>query len=112
MKGKIFIILGIILVLVCCGVGALHFMENYEAVYYSKIDNTKVEELSTSDDLKYKYTLDCYNESGTKKELKFKTYRELKEGAYILLEVRAFEVHKWEEVKYNDLPQAVQEKIK
>lgn len=43
MKGKIVIVLGVILVLVCCGVGTLHFMENYEAVYYSKIDNTKVE---------------------------------------------------------------------
>lgn len=61
--------------------------------------------------MKYQYTLDCYDQNGNKRELNFKTFRELREGAYISLEVRSLGVHKWEEVQYNDLPQKVQEKI-
>lgn len=111
MNNKIFIVIGIILVLGCCGI-VFYYMENYEAVYYSKVDNTKVEKISTSDNMKYQYTLDCYNKSGWMRNLKFKTSRELKEGAYLSLEVKVFGVHKWEEVKYNDLPEKVKEKLK
>lgn len=93
-------------------VGCLYNLENYEKVYYSKIDNTRLEELPTKDDLKYEYTLDCYDQNGKKKELTFKTLRELKDGAYVLLEVRSLGVHKWEEVQYHELPQKVQEKYK
>ena len=51
------------------------------------------------------------NKKGKNKELKFKTSRELKEGAYLLLEVRSLGVHKWEEVSYNDLPESVHKEI-
>lgn len=62
--------------------------------------------------MKYEYTLDSYNKNGKKRSLDFKTSRLLKEGAYISLEVKSIGVHKWEEVKYNDLPQKVQDKLK
>ena len=58
--------------------------------------------------MKYEYTLDCYNENGKKKELKFKTSRELREDAYLLLEVRVLGVHTWKEVQYSELPEKVQ----
>ena len=58
-----------------------------QVVYYTQIDNTKIEQVSASDEMKYQYTLDCYNENGKKKEMKFKTSRELREDAYLMLEV-------------------------
>lgn len=87
--------------------GAAYFFENYEVVYYTKIDNTKLEKLPTSDDMKYQYKLDSYDDKGKKKELTFKTSRELKEGAYLLLEVRTVGVHSWKEVSYHELPEQV-----
>lgn len=108
MKDKLFVGIGIIVFLVGCGIGIYH-MENYDEIYYTQIDNTKVEKLSTSDDMKYEYTLECYIENGNKKELKFKTSRELREDAYLQLEVKTFGVHKWQEIQYDELPLKVQE---
>ena len=112
MKVKIAIVTAVVLFFVCGLVGGAYYLENYDAVYYAQIDNTKAKELSADSDMKYEYTLDCHNEDGKQKELTFKTYKELREGAYILLEVKSLGVHKWEEVQFDDLPQAVQEKIK
>jgi len=90
-----------------------YFLEGHETVYYTKIDNTKVKLNSMSDDnMKYTYTLDCYNEKGKKKEISFKTSRELKEGAYLMLEVRTIGVHSWKEVQYDELPSKVKENYK
>ena len=96
----------IVAIAIC--VATLYFFENYESVYYTQIDNTKIEKLSSTDDMKYEYTLDCYNENGKKKELKFKTSRELKEDAFLKLEVKTLGVHSWEEVQYDELPKKVQ----
>lgn len=112
MKRKIFAVIVTVLAIGGCIVGGLYYMENYDELFYTKIDNSRIRELSPNEDMKFEYTLDCYNKNGRKRQLKFKTSRELKEGAYISLEVRFSGVHKWEEVKYNDLPQKVQEKIK
>ncbi len=106
-KEKIPMIIAAIVAVAVCAI-AIYFLENYEAVYYTQIDNTKIEKLSTSDDMKYEYTLDCYNESGKKKEIKFKTSRELREAAYLMLEVKTMGVHSWKEVQYNELPEKVQ----
>lgn len=105
-KEKIPMIIAVIVAIAICIVGA-YFLENHEAIYYTQIDNSKIEKLSTTDDMKYEYTLDCYTENGKKKELKFKTSRELKENAYLMLEVRSFGVHSWKEVQYNELPDKV-----
>lgn len=112
MKGKIFIVIAAVLVLGACLVGGFYYLENYDELFYAKIDNSRIRELPSNEDMKYEYTLDCYNENGKKRELSFKTSRELREGAYISLEVRSLGVHKWKEITYNDLPLKVQERIK
>jgi len=111
MKGKILIIAALILFIFCCGV-ALNHIENYKETYYTKIDNTKVEKISTKDTMKYEYTLDSYNKNGYKKELKFKTRRKLKDAAYLALDVRTLGVYKWKEVEYNELTAKVKEKLR
>lgn len=108
MREKIPMVIAIIIAIVILGV-ALYFIEYYEAVYYTRIDNSKIAKISSSDNMKYEYTLDCYNENGRKKEIKFKTSRELRQDAYLLLEVRVIGVHNWKEVQYDELPVKVQE---
>ncbi len=105
-KEKIPMFIAVIVAVAVCVV-ALVCIENYDKMYYTQIDNTKIEILSSSDDMKYQYTLECYSESGDKKEIKFKTTRQLREGAYLKLEVKTFGVHSWEEVQINELPQKV-----
>lgn len=111
MKSKILIALGTILFLAFCGVG-LYYVENYNETYYTRIDNTKVEKLSTSDSMKYEYTLESYNKKGYKKVLKFKTSRKLRDRAYLALEVRSLGVYKWAEVDFDDLNNKVKERLK
>lgn len=105
-KEKMPIIIAVIVAIAICGI-AFYFLENYESVYFTQIDNTKIQSISATDEMKYEYTLDCYNENGNKKEIKFKTSRELREDAYLMLEVRTFGVHSWKEVQANELPEKV-----
>ena len=109
-KGKVFAGVGIILViLVFCLVYWLLFYQN--TTYYTKIDNTKVEILD-SGDMRYEYTLDAYNKNGKEKEVTFKTSRELKEDAYLELEVMLTRgVKSWQEVQFDELPDKVKTKI-
>lgn len=107
---KFLIFISIVLFTFLCGFLVYH-MENYEEIYYTKIDNSKIKELDTGD-MKYEYTLPSYNKNGRKKELKFKTSRVLKNEAFLLVEVRTFGVHKWEEVTLEELPEKVKEKLK
>ena len=109
-KEKMPIIIAVIIAIAIC-VFTFYFLENYETVYYTKIDNSKIQSISSTDDMKYEYTLDSYDENGKKKEIKFKTSRELRESAYLMLEVRIFGVHSWKEVQENELPNKVQEKM-
>lgn len=109
-KEKIPIIMGVIVFIALCG-GLLYYMENGESYYYTQIDNTKVESITSDDEMKYKYTLICYNENGKEKELSFKTSRELKDKAYLKLKVMAVSgVNNWSEIQYNELPTKIQEK--
>lgn len=108
MKEKLPVIIGTILFIILCGT-VLFYMENYDKVYYTRIDNTKIEKLSSKE---YEYRLMTYDKNGHKKELKFKTSRELRETAFLELEVRIMGVHSWKEVQYEELPQKVQEKYK
>lgn len=112
MKKKSLSICVAALIAVFAVAGGLCYMQNYDKYYYTQIDNTKIRELPASSDMKYEYKLDCYSENGKKKELTFKTSRELREGAYLSLEVRSLGVHKWEEIDYNNLPVKVREKLK
>lgn len=106
LKEKMPIIIITIIAIAILG-GFLYYFEYYEAIYYTRIDNTKIEKVSSSDEMKYQYTLDSYNEKGTKKEVTFKTSRELREDAYLCLEINGMGVHSWKEVQYNELPDKV-----
>lgn len=99
------IIASIIAIIIC--IVACYFIENYQTIFYTKIDNTKIASVSAMDNMKFEYTLDCFNEKGKKKEIKFKTSRELREGAFLMLEVNTLGVHSWKEVEYDNLPEKV-----
>lgn len=102
----------VIAVVIAIGILAIayYFMFVHKDVYYTQIDNEKIEQISTSDDMKYEYTLTAYNTNGKGKEVKFKTSRELREDAYLELEMMPGRgVVNWKEVKYEELPKKVQE---
>ena len=105
-KGKIFAGIGIVLVI--AGFFVIFWLLFYqESTYYTKIDNTKVEQLS-SGDMRYEYTLNAYDKNGKSKEITFKTSRELKNEAYLKLDVMIIRgVKNWEEVEYKELPDKV-----
>lgn len=109
LKRKIFTGLGLAIAIILM-VGTFIYFENYEAVYYTQVDNTRAEKASISSDMKYIYRVDCYSETGKKKEYTFKTYKELKEGAYLKLEIRSSGVHAWMEIDQEELPKKVKEK--
>ena len=106
MKKSIFVILSVIICLALCGV-VLYYFENYDVVCYTKVDNSKIKKLDGSQDMKYEYSLTCYKDNGKSKDVKFKTSRELRNEAYLLLEIRSFGVHSWKEVVFDELPDEV-----
>ena len=100
------LVAGIVAVLLI--VGAYYILFVQKTIYYVQIDNTKIEQVSNSDDMKYQYTLTAYNKNGKSKEVQFKTSRELREDAYLELEVMAVRgVYGWKEVQLEDLPNKV-----
>lgn len=99
-----------VIIAIMIGVGAIYLMEFHEAIYYTQIDNSKLEKISSSDNMGYEYTLDCYNQNGNRREIKFKTSRQLREDAYLMLEVKIMGVHSWKEVQYGELPDKVKVK--
>lgn len=100
-------IAGIIAVLLI--IGAYYILFVHKTVYYVQVDNSKIEQVSNSDDMKYQYTLTAYNKNGRAKEVKFKTSRELREDAYLELEVMTVRgVYGWKEVQ----PEALPDKVK
>lgn len=110
-KEKLPIIIALIIVIALI-VGAYYFLVIYKELYYTKIDKAKVEQLSTTDEMKYEYTLIAYNKNGKEKEVKFKTSRELREGAYLeldLMQIRG--VVSWREVQVDQLPEDVKTKM-
>lgn len=109
-KEKLPIILGTIVFLALCG-GAYYFLVYQSSEYYTQIDNTKVESISSSGGMNYEYTLTCYDKNGKEKEIKFKTSRELREDAYLeLTYMMTRGVSNWKEVQYDNLPEKVQDK--
>ena len=106
-KEKLPIIIAVI-IMIALAVGAYYFLVVHKEIYYTQIDNTKIEEVSATDDMKYEYTLTAYNKNGKEKEVKFKTIRELREGVYLELDVMQMRgVVDWREVQTDDLPNNV-----
>lgn len=108
-KEKIPMIIAVIvlLALLC---GAYYLLVVQKTPYYVQIDNTKIEEVSSNDDMRYKYTLTAYSKNGKPKEIEFKTSRELREDSYLELEVMMVRgVISWKEVQKEELPDKVKE---
>mgnify|MGYP005786035033 CR=1 FL=1 len=106
-KEKLPIIIAVIIVIALMAL-TYYFLVVHKDIYYTQIDNTKIEEVSKSDDMKYQYTLTAYDKNGNEKEVQFKTSRELREGAYLELEVMQLRgVIKWKEVQAEELPDEV-----
>ncbi len=98
----------IAIIAVVIAIVAIYLVFIQKNVYYVKIDNTKIEEISNTDDMKFEYKLTAYNKNGKSKEISFKTTRELREGAYLELETMAMRgVINWKEVQENELPDKV-----
>ena len=106
-KEKLPMIIAVIIVIALI-IGAYYFLVIHKDLYYTKIDNTKIEEVSGTDDMRYQYTLIAYDKNGKSKEVQFKTSRELREGAYLELDVMQMRgVVNWREVQANELPEDV-----
>lgn len=100
------IIAGIVAIVIM--VAAYYILFIHKTIYYVQIDNTKIEQVSSKEDMKYEYTLTGYNKNGKSKEIKFKTTRELREDAYLELEVMTVRgVYGWKEVQPENLPDKV-----
>lgn len=109
MKNKLFVFIGILVFIVICALSYYYVFEKSYS-YYTRIDNTKVEELN-SGDMRYKYKLVMYDEGGRPCSIAFKTSRKLREGAFIKVKYYLISgVNKWEEVEYKSLPLKAQEK--
>ena len=106
-KEKIPMIIAVIIIIALL-VGAYYFLVIHKDLYYTQIDNTKIEEVSGSGDMNYQYTLKAYSKNGKEKEIQFMTSRELREGAYLELQIMQIRgVVDWKEVQTNDLPDDV-----
>ena len=111
-KEKLPMIIAVIIVIALI-VGAYYFLVVHKDLYYTKVDNTKIEEVSGTDDMRYQYTLIAYDKNGKSKEVQFKTSRELREGAYLELDVMQMRgVVNWREVQANELPEDVKTAMK
>ena len=106
-KDKLPMIIAVIIVIGLL-VSAFYFLVIHKNLYYVQIDNTRLEQISSTDDMRYQYTLTAYSQSGGTKEITFKTSRELREGAYLELEVMSIRgVINWKEVQVEELPEKV-----
>lgn len=83
--------------------------------YYTQVDNSRIERVHSSGGvidltggLEYSYTLVAYKENGAAEDVSFGMSRELREGAFLRLEVAPVRgVVDWCEVRYDELPEAV-----
>lgn len=96
------------------------FSDDAREFYYVRIDNSAIENLGPrkgvidfNGGMEYGYKLIGYNEWGAEKNVSFGTNRQLREGAYLKLSVVPIRgVTEWEEVIFEEMPEAVREKMK
>lgn len=111
---KILLMLGIILVIGACV--WMFFLtpgkltpENPagKTIYYAMITDPGVQDKNE----RYDYELTAYNEKGKEKKLEFSAGKPLRKGAYVeLYYTRIRGVTYWEEVTFEELPEAVRQK--
>lgn len=116
MKKRYLLVAAIVLTMIV--LSGCSFLSLSNGDYYTQIDNTKRKENTSTGGVihfdgsqPYHYTLRCYDENGDGKDLTFGASKELREGAFLHLTVIPIRgVTIWEEVQYDDLPEAVQSK--
>lgn len=107
LRDKASTIIGVLVLILLCGI-AYYLLVEESSFYYTQVDNTKVEFLSSSRNMQYQYTLTSYTEFGVTKEIKFKTTRKLREGAFLKMKVMITRgVTSWQEVSYQELPNKI-----
>lgn len=114
------IIIAVMAIILIGFAGCYVFIYENSSVYYTQIDNSKMEKINTDGGVinfkgsqPYSYTLTSYNADGKKKKLHFTADKQLKEDAFICLNVQFIRgVVSWSEIQYEELPQPVQEKYK
>lgn len=75
--------------------------------YYTRIENAHVEKTPGSSGGDYTYALACFGEDGQERELVFGAGRQLREGAFLQLDVMHLRgVVSWAEVDESELPPA------
>lgn len=102
----IILIVALIILIIGAAIGFCWAGSNW----YTQIDNSRVRQINQSDGMNFEYTLSCFDAEGRQRDISFKTERELREGAYIMLSVQPLRgVTAWEEVLWDELPDAVRE---
>ncbi len=112
------IIISVIAIIIIGIAGYRIFIYESDSVYYTQIDNSKMEKINTENgvinfegSLPYSYNLTCYSSTGKKKKLRFTADKKLREDAFICLNVNFVRgVVSWSEIQYYELPLPVQEK--
>lgn len=107
-KSKIFAVAAIVVLILLCIVG-------YRAIcvdsthYYVKVDNSAVKQLKNNE---YEYHLTAYDEHGKMTEITFKAGKELRENAYLELDMMLLRgVVNWREVQSDELPLDVRPRL-
>ncbi len=116
---KKLLILGILVLIIAACLSSV-FYEANGAYYYTQVDAGKCTPgqprqgvIDASGGMAFSYTLPSYDEAGNEKELSFGASKELRGGAFLRLTVAPLRgVIHWEELKYDELPAAVQEKYR
>lgn len=121
MQAKTAAIVGIVVAaLVAVGIAGWWLLSGItDGTYYTQIDNSRIEDLESkggvvdpTGGMSFSYTLPAYDEQGNEREISFGTERQLKNGAYLKLEVVPIRgVVSWEEVQFDELPQKVQSRM-
>lgn len=112
-KGKIIsLVSGAVLLVALIIVIIVFFRDTYK-YFYTQIDNTKYTVFVDDGETIYEYKLDSYDKNGKEKSISFKTTRELRGGAFLMLKYTNLGgVVTWEEVKWEELPANVQSKLR
>ena len=111
-SAKGLIIAAVVLVaIIGAGWFALSAVTGEGASRYAQVDNACVHDSGDSD-MPFEYTLAAFDENGRAEEVTFKTARELRDDAYLMLRVLPLRgVVSWEEVQLQDMPQACRDAL-
>lgn len=118
MKEKLNIVIAAVVIMIACFMGfAAWFLSGTGSTYYyTQIDNDRIRQVNSrggvidlQGGMDYSYTLCAYDDKGQDKEITFGASRELREDAFLCLTMAPIRgVIEWSEVKYDELPAAVQ----